>query len=196
MTIMDLRPLHRRSLELTGGLIAKVRPEDLGRPTPCEGWDLGMLVAHMIGQNQGFAEALDAGDAPLSAFEPRPVGGGLFRAWRASVDRLVAAVAAVSDDRQVRLIEISDEMRFPASVAIGFQLLDTVIHGWDVASGLGQDFRPDGELVTVTLQLARRVPGGEARGRPGAAFAPERAPASDDDWVTALALLGRRRIRP
>jgi len=44
-------------------------------------------------------------------------------------------------------------------VVVGFQLLDTVIHTWDMATALGTKFRPDDELVDATLSQARLVPG-------------------------------------
>ena len=69
--------------------------------------------------------------------------------------------------RPVRLVEISSEQRFPAGAVVRFQLLDTVIHTWDVASALGADFLPDPELAGVTLQLARLIPQGEGRLGPG-----------------------------
>lgn len=181
MTIIDL---HRRALAVAGAVVARVRPADLTRPTPCAGWDLGALLGHMIGQNHGFAEAVETGSAPRSAYAPRPTG------WPGSADRLSTAFAAAPADRTVLLVEISGEQRFPVHVVAGFHLLDTVVHTWDVAAALGEPFRPDDDLVAETLAQARRVPTGPARERPGAAFAPER-PAAGDDWDRTLALLGR-----
>jgi uncharacterized protein (TIGR03086 family) len=94
--------------------------------------------------------------------------------------------------RPVLLAEISVEQRFPAALVIGFHLLDTVVHGWDVATSLGVPYRPDGDLVAATLQLAELVPTGAARERPGAAFGPELpVTAEAGPWPRALALLGR-----
>lgn len=70
------------------------------------------------------------------------------------------------------LVEISDTIRFPVASIVGFHLLDTVVHAWDVAAALGVAFRPDDELVGATLAIARLIPDGPARRRPTAQFAP------------------------
>lgn len=186
----DLRPLHRRALADASALVGQLRPAELVQPTPCPDWNLAALLEHMIGQHHGFALAVQTGDAGESAYTV-PVQD-LATDWPASVDRLQAAFAAAELDRPVRLVEISPDLRFPAGVAIGFQLLDTVVHSWDIARSLGRDYRPDDELLTATLALARQVPGGESRTRPGAAFGPEVATGTGSDrWLETLARLGR-----
>jgi uncharacterized protein (TIGR03086 family) len=188
----DLRPLHRRALADARGYVDRVDAAALGRPTPCAGWDLDALLAHIVGQHHGFAAAVCDGDAPVSAYGPRAVRPDRIAAdWQDSADLLTAAFAGTGLDRPVRLVEISAELRFPAGTAIGFQLLDTVIHTWDVASALGVPYGPEPELAAATLALARQVPAGDGRLAPGAAFAPVLTPAADDDWTEALALTGR-----
>jgi len=202
----DLRELHRRALRDATAVIDTVGPGDLDRPTPCAGWDLAALLAHMIGQNHGFAAALRDGDAAPDAYRPRaPLPGGPAGTWQRSAGEVGRAVAATPEEREVRLAEVRGGTLFPAATVVRMHLLDTVVHTWDVARSLGRDHRPDGQLVRAVLDVARQVPDGAARRRPGAAFAPavERAatgPASgggaaDDgtgnDWIAALALLGR-----
>lgn len=194
MHIIDARPLHRRALDLTSAVTDRIRPADLARSTPCAAWDLEALLGHMIGQNYGFAAAARGPeDAPLAAFAARPPGGEPAAEWRASAAHIADAFADADLERPVLLAELSAEQRFPAWVAIGFQLLDTVVHGWDVATALGVPFAPDQELVTATLRVAEAVPTGAAREHPDASFAPV-LPTADgaDDWHRALALLGRR----
>jgi uncharacterized protein (TIGR03086 family) len=182
---MKTIPLHHRALELTSELVGAVRPADLGRPTPCAGWDLAALLAHMTGQNHGFADALRGG-TDVAAYAPVP---GLA-AWPGSVADLLDAVAHPGTDA-VLLPEITVAQRFPVPVVIGFHLLDTVVHGWDVATSLGRVWRPEPPLVDAVLEQARLVPAGPARTAPGAAFAPALAAEGEDPWMTALALLGR-----
>jgi uncharacterized protein (TIGR03086 family) len=196
MGMTDLRALHQRALDDGRPLLDRVGAADLDRATPCAGWDLRALVAHLIGQNHGFAEAVDSAaagvDAPRSAFAARPADPDAFGLeWWASAERLVSAFAAASLDRPVLLVEISEQARFPVATAVGFQLLDTVVHNWDVATALGSAYRPDDELVTATLAQARRVPDGPQRRAPGAAFAPALAAPGGDAWELTLSLLGR-----
>ncbi|WP_028925637.1 TIGR03086 family metal-binding protein [Pseudonocardia acaciae] len=194
MHINDARPLHRRALALAGSVIDKVTPPDLGKSTPCADWDLDALLAHMIGQNHGFAAAVRGpGDAPLSAFDSRPPGSQPSTRWQASADDVADAFVKADLDRPVLLAELSAEQRFPTALVIGFQLLDTVVHGWDVATALALPFDPEPDLVAATLRVAEAVPTGAYRERPGATFAPV-LPTADGagDWHRALALLGRR----
>ena len=52
-----LSPLHRLSVLKSIDIVNSVTPADFGRPTPCEGWTLFDLLAHMTVQHRGFAAA-------------------------------------------------------------------------------------------------------------------------------------------
>ena len=204
--IVNQRGLLSRALDAERQVVAAVRPGDLDRPTPCAGWALRDLLAHLVGQHHGFAAAVRHGDADAGAFAPRPPSAdadtdALLADWQASVDALVDAFAVAPPERAVRLVELSADRRFPQDVVAGFQLLDTVVHTWDLARTLGRDHRPDADLLAAVGRVAEQVPDGEARRRPGAAFAPAvttsdrpggaPAAAPGDPWVRVLALLGR-----
>jgi uncharacterized protein (TIGR03086 family) len=189
-----LRSSHRRALDAATSVVRDLRAEQLGLPSPCAGWDLRALLEHMVGQNHGFAEAVESGAAvPAAAFAPRTVDDDdVAGAWEISAERVAAAFAAAPGERDVLLVEISPERRFPVSTALGFHLLDTVVHTWDVATTVGLDHRPDDELAALAGAQAAAVPAGPAREEPGAAFSPPITVAPDaDPWTTALALLGR-----
>jgi uncharacterized protein (TIGR03086 family) len=182
----DLRPLHRRALDDADALVGRVGPDDLARPTPCAGWDVAALLAHMIGQHHGFAAAVRDGAAPLTAYAPRPYTPD---AWAGSVRTLRGAFAAADLGGTAVLVEIASEA-LPLHRVVGAQLLDTVVHAWDLARGLGLPYVPAADLGAAVAALAVSVPDGERRHRPGAAFAPS-LPAGDTDWERALARLGR-----
>jgi uncharacterized protein (TIGR03086 family) len=185
--MQNIRELHRRSLDAIRPVVARVRPADLSRSTPCAGWDLRTLLAHMIGQDHGFAAAVLA-DVSAEAFAPREPSIDAHEAGAAVV---VAAFAAADPDRPVLLAEF-DGRRFPLRSVIGFHLLDTLVHGWDVAASLGTDLSYDDDLLAAAQAGAEVVPAGAARTTPGAPFAPI-LPAADDltGWARTLALLGR-----
>jgi uncharacterized protein (TIGR03086 family) len=187
MSINNLREMHRRAIDVTGQLVGDARAEDMARATPCTGWNLRQLLAHMIGQNHGFADAVEVPEVSVAAFEGRdPVAG----AWPRSAARVTEAFQAADLDLAVLLPELSAHQRFPVATVIGFHLLDTVVHGWDVAVALGRTHRPDDDLLAATLAQARLVPDGAARLTPGASFGPVLA-TDGDDWAQTLALLGR-----
>ncbi|MBA3905696.1 MAG: TIGR03086 family protein [Pseudonocardiales bacterium] len=185
---MNMIQLHGRALRRATEVIVEVRSADLTRATPCAGWDLHELLAHCIGQNHGFADAVAGLDAPTSAFAPRPPAPGT---WEVSAERVHAAFRAADPDRLVRLVEFGPEARFPVASALGFHLLDTVVHTWDVATSLELPFRPDDDLLVAVANAAWQVPTGAARERPGAAFGPVLAVVDADPWAATLAQLGR-----
>jgi hypothetical protein len=73
---------------------------------------------------------------------------------------------------------------------VGAQLLDTVVHTWDVDQALGKTYVPSAELAAAVARGAVAVPDDEGRTIRGAAFAPARHTAGSD-WERALAQLGR-----
>jgi len=46
-------------------LIANLSPDDLARPTPCEGWDVRALINHLIAVNYGYAASVAGQPPPL-----------------------------------------------------------------------------------------------------------------------------------
>ncbi|MBZ2196124.1 TIGR03086 family metal-binding protein [Occultella gossypii] len=189
-----LLELHHRTLTVSRDLVRRVAPDVLGAATPCADWDLGELLAHMAGQNHGFAAAADGPSTTTGDFEPRNVAADPAGIYSASVDRVLAAVAAEgATERTWHLAEFSPRQDFPGQVALGFHLIDYVAHGWDVARAIGTDPVFDDEVLTTAVRIAEQVPDGPARLAPGAAFAP-RLPTADPDadlLVTFLRLLGR-----
>lgn len=185
--------LHRRSVAGIRPVLDRVAPADLGRPTPCAGWDLRALLEHMTGQDHGFAAAVraahDGGEVDVSAFGPRPLGPSLTE----GLDEAVAAFAAGADG-PVLLPEFG--VRLPVPVVVQMHLIDTLVHGWDVAAALGvqDDYvaQLDGEVVAAALAMTEQIPDDESREKPGASFG-HALPAPDgaDPWTRVLTLLGR-----
>jgi uncharacterized protein (TIGR03086 family) len=139
----------------------------------------------MTGQDRGFAAAALA-DVSAEAFAPRDP-----TTWEAGAAVVVAAFAAADPDRPVLLPEFGD-MRFPLDTVIGFHLIDTLAHGWDVAVSIGVGVDYDDDLLAAARRIAEAVPGGDVRTAPGAPFAPILSTVDEaDSWAQTLALLGR-----
>lgn len=174
-------------------VVASVTPADLGRSTPCTGWDLGALLAHMTTQHLGFAAAAAGHGRDPGVWRTVELGREPARTYADSVERVLTAFAADGvADRPFALPEISIEIEFPGRQAIAFHLVDYVAHGWDVATALDVPFHLPDDVLELALPIARAVPGGDARTAPGAAFAPVVPVAAGADRMTqVLALLGR-----
>ncbi len=188
MDIDDLRTMHRTTLDLLDALVAELGPTDLSRPTPCAGWDVATLLAHEIGQHRGFAAAVRDGDAPVEAYRRRAFD---TEAWRESVGVLTDSFRSADPGRRLVLREIaSDPM--PLRFTVVAQLLDTAVHGWDLARALGTDFRPPTAIIGIAAAAAAGIPDDARRRTPDAAFASAvSAGPAPDDWTGALAGLGR-----
>jgi uncharacterized protein (TIGR03086 family) len=186
--------LDARVVEDTVGLVKRAGLLDLDRPTPCAGWNLADLIEHMTAQHYGWIAAAVGHGADLSAWQPGPPVADPIGEYAEASRRVLGAFGADGVlDREFALAEISPVLRFPAAQAISFHLIDYLVHGWDVARSLGADYRPEPGLLAAALPVALAVPGGEARKRDGAAFAPEVAvPAQAGLLDQIVAALGRR----
>ncbi|RKE23324.1 TIGR03086 family metal-binding protein [Streptomyces sp. TLI_171] len=189
----DIQELDARVLRITGSFVDRVDVTVLDLPTPCGAWTLGQLLAHMVGQNHGFAAAARGETRDRGVWDDRPVGtdpAGVFAASAADVTAAFAENAAT--ERGFWLPEIHDTVLFPATRAIGFHFLDYLVHGWDVAVSIGARPRFDPDLLAAVLPIAEQVPTGPARERPNAAFRPALAVPTDATPLDrVLRLLGR-----
>ena len=63
-------------------------PEDMARMTPCAGWTLGDLVAHMTAQHDGFAAAAAAEGADLARWQAGEPAGDPVGEYEAAAGRV------------------------------------------------------------------------------------------------------------
>ncbi|MFG2832980.1 TIGR03086 family metal-binding protein [Streptomyces sp. NPDC048434] len=188
-----LRRLNALAVRDSVTLMRRMTPGDLLRPTPCSAWTLTDLLAHMTAQHNGFAAAALGHGQDLSHWSVGPLGEDPVARYRDAAERAIAAFATVeSPDREFALPEFPHPQTFPAARAIGFHLIDYLVHSWDVARTLGIAYAPGPELLQAALPIARAVPDGDFRLAPGSAFRP--ALAADHDTGTLekiLTALGR-----
>lgn len=189
----DLRALDVRAIRATVAAVERLDAAALGRPTPCADWTLADLLVHMTVQQRGFAAAAEGLGADESVWATRPLAADPVADYRDAAEAVIAAFAP--DDVPERIFELPEfgpGAAFPGHQAVGFHLVDNVVHGWDVAAALGLPFRPDPDVADATLRITRQVPDGENRGTPGAAFAPGiPVPEGADALVEILTRLGR-----
>jgi uncharacterized protein (TIGR03086 family) len=179
--------LLERALGYTLGSLLLVTPSRLGRETPCRGWDLRALLAHMNDSLLALHEAMAAGfvrlepGADFGDPEADPVA-----ALRNRACHLMGAWAGARDPDRVAI----GNRGLTAAVVAAVGALEVAVHGWDVAEACcAPRPLPDG-LASELIDLCPLfVAPGDRPGR----FAPplDVSPtASPGDRL--LAFLGRR----
>jgi uncharacterized protein (TIGR03086 family) len=197
LTNSDIRPHHRTAMAASFDLVNAVTLDDLDRPTPCAGWRLADLLAHMTVQHYGFAAAARGDGADLAVWQPTTVADAVAADPAGAYAKAAAEVldAFSADgvlDATFALPEFGPGAAFPGAMAIGFHFVDYVVHGWDVARTINAPFELPTEVVGAVLPLALAVPDGEFREAEGSPFA--RAISSTDtasDLDRILLHLGR-----
>ena len=172
MSFDEIRDGDRRAVRRSVELVDTVTASDLTRPTPCGDWTLAELIGHLTAQHRGFAAAARGEGADLTHWSVPEPGPGAVEAYRVAADEVVAAFAAIGPDTPFTLPEITTRMSFPARRAIGFHLIDYVVHSWDLARSLDVPVDLDDDLVQAALPIAVAVPNGPERREAGSAFAP------------------------
>lgn len=156
----------------TAEQIAAITTEDLTALTPCPPWNLRRLLDHLLEMLMVIAHAteghpFDPGrrdNGPLAATIPTP-GEEPAAAFETVTGRLAAAW------RRPGALDQTCELSFgavPASVVAGIQLLEVVVHGWDIACTIGRPTRIPDDLANAVHAFAQ---GAVVTGKRGTAFA-------------------------
>ena len=132
-------------------------PEQLDLPTPCPDWDVRALLTHLVGGNIRWAalatgEPLMRGPARGGASGADMLGDDTAAAYRRSAATLHAAwqdLALLNRQFELPICVL------PGRAALNIRLLETVIHGWDLAKATGQHSAFDPEVVGTAAQFAQ-----------------------------------------
>ncbi|MEE1942702.1 TIGR03086 family metal-binding protein [Streptomyces sp. TRM 70361] len=153
-----------RAVALAGTVLAAVRPEQLGDPTPCPDYTVRQLADHLIAVLRRVAATGRGGD-------PRDLPGlaeGVTDARRAAVwaDAAREAVAAWSDpavlDRPLR----APHAVLPGAAVALVYTAELTVHTWDLAAATGQRPAWDPEVLGTLLAARDRVMPAGRRGGP------------------------------
>lgn len=169
----------------TRARLARLTVADLDLPTPCVGWDVRAVLAHLVGGNVRFARALRGESADWSSRDSEPITTPLDE-FDASAGLMAAAVAAITDPARPTLLPAGEP---PAAFAVGVHGADMLIHGWDLAIATGQDPTLDTDLCRAAIAVIRRYP--PTFWGSGRFFAARVDTVSADPQARLLALTGR-----
>ena len=183
-----MRPLpevHRDAQAATARIVAGIKPDQLDAPTPCEDYDVGRLLNHLIGGNYWVAPLVEGKTI-------EEVGDALDREF--SVEEYDASAeeanAAFSSPGAMQKPVAVSYGPVPAEVYAGHRFIDVLIHGWDLAKATGQDTRLDPELVDACFEVIN--PQMDLLKASGMFGSEVKVPDDADQQTKLLATLGRR----
>jgi uncharacterized protein (TIGR03086 family) len=182
----DLYALDRRATEATRARIAALTDADLDRPSTCSGWDVRAVLAHLVGGNIRFAQALRGEPADWPSRDAEPITAALAQ-FDATAATMAAAVAGIDDPSRPALLPGGAEP--PAAFAVGVHGTDMLVHGWDIAIATGQDPQLDRDLCLLALGVVAKYP--PSFWGSGRYFAPQLDTESADPQDRLLAITGR-----
>jgi uncharacterized protein (TIGR03086 family) len=164
-----------------------VSAEQWSAPTPCVEWDVRALMNHVAGEylwvpellaGRTIAEVGDRLDGDLLGDDPI---GALTRAHAA------AAEAAAAPDALTTTVHLSFG-DLQGAAYLQQMAIDSVIHSWDLARGIGADEALDPDLVEYAYAALAPV---AEDWRSGGAFGPTKEPTDGSQQARLIALTGR-----
>lgn len=147
----EIADRYRRRADAFERKVAGVRPEQWGHASPCEEWTARDVVEHIVVMHAAMLSPVGRRLSPAPSVQEDPLAA--FRSARADVDQAL-------DDPDLAKAECrtpAGPMPFERHVDEVVSA-DLVIHGWDLASAVGQDATMDLRDVESMWQAARAIP--------------------------------------
>lgn len=148
---MDDVSAIREQTEKMAKLVGAVRREQFGKPTPCSGFDVRALINHMCMGNHFLAKVVD-GEKVLPDYETDFVGDDHLAAYERSKDDVLRAFGA--PDVLERTVPFPG-VDIPAPLALGFGMMEAIVHRWDLAEAVGLDPEIDPDVAAMALERVR-----------------------------------------
>lgn len=188
---MNLALLHDQALRSTHAIVAMIKDDQWGDPTPCDEWDVRALVNHLVAENL-WVDPLVSGHT-IDDVGDRYDGDVLGRDAVAAYDSSARAAS--------HAFHRPGAMDAPVAVSYGpvpgrifarHRILDVVVHGWDLAVATGQAYQLDDATVQTVLDFQTESASPENAAMRDSIFGPiVDVPADAPAWDRAIGLAGR-----
>jgi uncharacterized protein (TIGR03086 family) len=140
--------------------LVAVDRDDWAAATPCPGWDVHYLVAHVLGGNRFATMVLD-GETWEQAMTAVMSATQVGEDPTADFDDTAATQRAAFSRHGALAQTVSHPLgEFPGQRLLGMRVFDIAVHSWDLAVAIGQDGTLD-ELLSdyVLTTVEGEVPG-------------------------------------
>ena len=136
--------LYRRAATDAVRVAAGVRPDQLGRPTPCADWSVQDLLDHLVGGTRYLGAA-------LAGTEPTAPTGTTAEDLRAGIDVCLQGLEDPGSLSRTCVSPLGFEWTVLDATAGTF--MDLLIHTWDLATATDQPRDLDPELVEACTAM-------------------------------------------
>ena len=133
---------------LLAAVVGGIRADQLDNPTPCAKFTVRGVLEHMIGGATMFAAGF-RGAEPADADTSDPLAS--FGPTLTSLAEAMHSPGALERTIQAPFGQA------PGTTLARFVVLDGLVHGWDLATGTGQQFAPPDSLVADVDTFARET---------------------------------------
>jgi uncharacterized protein (TIGR03086 family) len=151
----DPRPLLARAVAVAEPVIAGVRPDQLGGPTPCDALDVRDLLGHLTGALRRvgvIGRGLDVQGHPAAT--PGVPDDGWPAVWSATaeeVEQVWSDPALLTRTYQLPWASLTGE------AVVATYTSEVTLHTWDLAVATGQQVAWDDEVVARSLDAMREA---------------------------------------
>ena len=137
-----------RALDQARAALTTLTPDDLDKPTPCEGWTVRELLGHVLASPGNFL-TMGRGEEVDWAATPEVGDGGWADGFREDADRLMAHWSSVPEEQ--------------AGMA-DMQSAELGVHTWDMLHATGHTMPLDPEVAERGLAFMQQGLTEENRG--------------------------------
>ena len=169
MDRVDLLATWQESAAAVLELCAPLTPEQWSAPTPCPGWSVADVVAHLVDlESMGAGDPRPEVDVDVAALPhvQNPIGAvievGVESRRGLSGAQLLQEYRTVMMRRAAQLDGVTGEVpslfggQIPVEQALGMRILDTWVHEQDIRSAIDQPGGMTSAAAQVTGQLLLR----------------------------------------
>ena len=184
--------LLQRVVDETTQVVNDVSDDQLGNPSPCEGWTVRDVINHITGGATMFAISAEQGSVPDEVLG-RLMGGDNLGddpqgAWAIAAQRAMTAFEQPGALDKIVKLPFGE---MPGGVALNIAVFDVLTHAVDIARASNQEVA-DTELIETALTVGRQMIGPELR-IPGV-FDPEQPVAGDAPPADRLLAFAGRKV--
>lgn len=140
-----------RASAFFGEQVRIVGEDEWELPTPCAGWDVRTVVAHVVVGDAQVPALLAGEPVPfVEEYDPSVLGQRPLAAWRGTALAAIRAFAApgVLERRYAHPVG-----NVRGRTVIGFRISDSLVHAWDLATAIGEEVMLDPELCEYALDF-------------------------------------------